>query len=109
MFNQALVVASVFVFLGAVKPAACQGIATIRGEVTDPSEKSIPDAVITLGNEGRISRSTKTDLHGEYVLGGIPPGTYTVSVSAQGFAPVKKAGYEVAAGAPQILDFALAL
>jgi hypothetical protein len=92
-----------------MEPAWCQGTATIRGQVTDPTKKSIPGAVVTLRNGTRVIRSAKTGLQGEYLFGGLTPGAYTVSVSATGFAPAEQAGYEAAAVSPGVLNFALAL
>ena len=93
-----------------MRPAWCQpSTGTLRGQVTDPSGRSIPDAVVTLRSERSPSRSTKTDLRGLYQFGGIASGTYTVRASAKGFAPAEQSAYQVAAGAPQVLDFPLSL
>jgi hypothetical protein len=66
-------------------PARAQGgPGTIRGQVTDPVGGSIPGAVVSVNNGHRTSRSATTDLRGEYVLGNLPAGAYTVRVSAKG-------------------------
>ena len=48
-------------------------------------------------------------MQGQYQLRNMAPGTYTVRVSAKGFAPAERPGYEVASGPVQVLDFPLAL
>ena len=82
---------------------------SVRGQVTDPSGKSIPDATVSLTGEQGASRSVKSDVQGQYQLRNINPGAYTIRVSAKGFAPAGRVGYEIVAGPPQALDFSLAL
>ena len=48
-------------------------------------------------------------MQGQYQLRNVDPGTYTVRVSAKGFAPAERAGYEVVGRTAQVLDFPLAL
>jgi hypothetical protein len=81
--------------------------ASIRGRATDPSGKSIPDAIVSLSNGRGASRSVKSDVHCQYQVPNIDPGTYTVRASAKGFAPAERSGYQVANGPAQVLDFPL--
>ena len=85
------------------------GSASIRGQVTDPSGKSIPDAVVSLTNGRGASRSVKSDVQGQYQVRNVDPGTYTVRASAKGFAPAERPDYQVANGPAQVLDFPLTL
>lgn len=85
------------------------GSASIRGQVTDPSGKSIPDAIVSLTNGQGASRGVKSDVQGQYELRNVDPGTYTVRASAKGFAPAERPDYQVANGPAQVLDFPLAL
>ncbi len=56
----------------------------LAGRITDTSGAVIPDAVITVtGGEG--ARTTKTDEAGEFSLGSLTPGLYTVNVERNGF------------------------
>jgi hypothetical protein len=104
------VLAVVFVLCATIGPTWSQaGLGSIRGQVTDPSGRSIPDAAVSLINEQNSTRTAKTDLQGQYQLRNISQGTYTVRVSAKGFAPAEKSGVEIASGSPQVLDFPMTL
>jgi hypothetical protein len=93
-----------------IVPAWSQaGSGSVRGQVTDPSGRSIPDANVSLTSERGTSRSVKTDLQGQYQLRNVNPGTYTLRISAKGFAPDERTGYEISAGPAQVLDFLLVL
>jgi hypothetical protein len=59
---------------------------TIIGTVTDPSRAAVPGAKVTLVNSGTSqSRVTNTDARGGYIFPNIPPGVYSITVSATGF------------------------
>ena len=60
--------------------------ATIVGTVLDASGGTVRGASITVTNsETNISHNITTDAHGEYTLGHLNPGIYTVSVEQAGF------------------------
>ena len=83
------------------------GLGSIIGQVTDPSGKSVPDASVSLTGEGGPSRNVKSDVRGQYQVRGVNPGTYTIRVSAKGFALAERVGFEVKAGPVQVVDFPL--
>jgi hypothetical protein len=63
----------------------------IEGTVTDPSGEIIPEAQVTIVNvEIGISQTTKTNTAGYYSFPSLPPGKYTITASAKGFASVKQ-------------------
>jgi hypothetical protein len=67
--------------------------ATILGEVRDPSGAAIPNAVVRATKEDtNVSRETVTNNAGVYTLVGLDPGRYTITVTAQGFATVRREG-----------------
>jgi carboxypeptidase family protein/TonB-dependent receptor-like protein len=68
-------------------PAHSQSIfGTILGTVTDPSGAVVPNAVITVTNEGEnISREVRSDAQGNYRAENMKAGIYTVSAKAGGF------------------------
>ena len=73
-------------FFGGLMPAWSQAVpGTLRGQVTDPAGASIPGAVVSANNGHGTSRSATADVRGEYVLGNLPAGAYTVRASAKGF------------------------
>src|SRR6516162_6240441 len=66
--------------------ASAQDTGQLTGTVRDPSGASIATAQITVtASEGGTNRVTKTNGSGEYVVGGLPGGTYDLQVEAPGF------------------------
>jgi hypothetical protein len=71
---------------------------TILGTVTDPSGAVVPQANVTITNTGTgISQSTTTSAVGEYRFQLVPPGSYSIQVTAKGFATTKANGIVVQA------------
>ncbi|HWY70340.1 MAG TPA: carboxypeptidase regulatory-like domain-containing protein [Terriglobales bacterium] len=62
-------------------PAFAQN-ATLRGIVTDQTGAIIPGATITLSDGADASRSATSDPSGNYSIGGLIPGPYTLNASA---------------------------
>ena len=61
---------------------------SLRGEVTDPTGASIPSASVVVTNSlTQVSRTTKTDPTGHYLVDSLDPGTYTLEAEAPGFNP----------------------
>ncbi len=72
--------------VGAGALMAQVGTATLSGVVTDASGSSVPNAEVSLESElQKYSRRARTGVSGEYVIPAIPPGTYRLTVQAQGF------------------------
>src|SRR6516164_4160566 len=67
--------------------AAAQSIyGSIRGLVMDPASAAIPNAKVTLTNEGTAAqRGEFSNSLGEYVFNQVIPGTYTLGAEAPGF------------------------
>ncbi len=61
--------------------------ATLSGTVTDSSGAVIPNAAITITQNGvnGVARVTESDANGHYVAPNLPAGTYGVKVVASGF------------------------
>lgn len=69
---------------------------TILGSVTDPSEAVVPDALVTVTNvKTGISRAVKTDEQGNYRVGSLLPGVYSIKVEHQGFRLIQVASVEL--------------
>jgi hypothetical protein len=68
---------------------------TLRGQVTDPSGAVIPNAKVVLSAPGGATRAATTDAAGAYEIANLPPGRYTVTASARGFATLVKQDLEV--------------
>jgi hypothetical protein len=63
-----------------------QASTSVRGTITDPTGSTIAGAQILLGNsESKTERTATTGDQGEYQFLFVPPGTYTLTVTAKGF------------------------
>ena len=59
---------------------------TLTGLISDPSGASVPDAKVTLKNEGSGDvRRTVSNSEGFFTFAAVPAGTYELSVEAAGF------------------------
>ena len=85
-----------------------QNTGAIRGQVADPSGAVIPGAnVLVLTTEGKTAAKATSDAAGAYAVRGLPPGTYSVTVTAQGFAAFRVPNIVVSAGQTRSLNPAL--
>lgn len=74
-------------------------LATFYGTVNDPSGASIPGATVTLTNQNTQAVMTKeTGVNGGFAFTFIPVGTYTLSISTDGFRPLSRTGMALTAG-----------
>src|SRR5271168_4996070 len=85
---------TLFLAAGGVR---AQETGSIAGTVEDKTAGVIPGIVVTVTNAGGASQTATTNDQGEYVISGLAPGTYTVSISATGFKDFLKAGVVVSA------------
>lgn len=95
-------------FSGNRLPAQVAGTGTIQGTITDPSGAVVAGAevVATQPATGRkVSQSTTHS--GTYVLPALPPGVYSISVTAPGFRPVTQQNVTVNAVTVVGLDLKL--
>jgi hypothetical protein len=66
--------------------ASAQTEQQISGTVSDESGAAVPNAAVTVTNEGTgATRTATANSEGNYVVASIPNGTYTVSVAAPSF------------------------
>jgi hypothetical protein len=64
-----------------------QGLGTVTGTVADPSGGLVAAAAVRITDEGTSAvRDTTTNTQGYYIFTTLRPATYTLSVSARGFA-----------------------
>jgi hypothetical protein len=84
--------------------------ATIRGRISDPSDQPVAGAKATVVNNATgYSRSVDSGEDGYYVIVSLPLGTYTVSVTKDGFATLKFTEIVLQAGQEAVVDGALKL
>jgi len=76
-------------FLAAMAFATIFG--AVRGVVHDPQHRPIPGAQVTLkARNSDWTQSRSSDENGEFEVGSVPIGTYTVTVSSPGFEPTQQ-------------------
>ncbi len=61
---------------------------TLTGSVSTSDGQPLPAAIVTISGAPAIQRETTADSDGHFVLANLPPGTFTVTVSLDGFRPV---------------------
>src|SRR5262245_3413723 len=84
--------------------------ATIEGIVTDPNKAAVPGAKVTVKNlDIGLTREITTDGSGLYRIATLPPGTYQISASGQGFAENKYGAITLTVGQKLNLDLALSV
>ena len=81
---------------------------SFSGTVIDPSGSSVSGATIVARNERTgEERLVVANADGRYVLTGLRPSIYTITVTFQGFAPVEYTGVQLAAAQEFPLDLTL--
>src|SRR5579864_4493301 len=79
-----MVLALAILLAGKLPAQTVQGVVT--GTVTDTSGAVLPNAAVTLTNEGTgVTQTTTTNTNGGYRFALVPPGVYTVDVKVSGF------------------------
>jgi TonB-dependent receptor len=98
--SRVLVVALVVLCtVAAALPLFAQGApATITGQLTDETGGRLPGATVTI-RESRTGRErvVMTDGSGQFTAGGLPPGTYTLTATLEGFQTLERGAIDVGA------------
>src|SRR6266481_7863789 len=80
----------------------------LQGTVKDPTGAVVPNArVIVTGSSLVGSKEIETDGSGYYRFANLPPGTYTITVTAKGFRTLKRDGLILEVGHLPSVDLAL--
>jgi hypothetical protein len=81
---------------------------TLSGTITDPSEKYVPQAQVSIRNMATgITTAVTTNSDGFYIAANLLPGDYQVTISAPGFDTEIKSGIRISVGSLQVFDLAL--
>jgi hypothetical protein len=80
----------------AVSAVAQSDSSAVSGTVTDPTGALLPKAKVTLRNVATgVENTVISNDSGQYTIPNVRPGTYTVTVEAQGFQTYKTSGVQV--------------
>src|SRR6516162_6946495 len=84
------------------------GTGTITGTISDPAGAVVANASVEVRNtDTNVPYPTVSTDTGAYTVLRLPPGPYSVTVSASGFKKLTRSGLTVAAGQTLPLDLAL--
>jgi len=88
--------------------ANAQSTASIQGTVTDASGAAVPNATITVRNEGTgEERVTQSDATGAYLVASLPVGRYRIEVKSPGMQPMALTGLDLSVSTTVRQDIAL--
>lgn len=106
-FASFALLAALFLFAsGTLAQSTTDG--AIGGVVTDSSGAVVPGATVTAHNLATSgTAAAATDGNGRYLIGHLQPGTYSVEISAKGFAGYKATSITVEVGRATAVDAAL--
>jgi hypothetical protein len=81
---------------------------TLFGTITDPSDRSIPQAQVSIVNLATgITTTVTTNSDGFYSAPNLLPGEYEITVSAKGFNTEARKGISLTVGAQQVFNLTL--
>ncbi len=83
---------------------------SLQGTVTDPTGGAVANAKLELLNvDSKAQRDATTDAQGEYRFQSLPPGNYSLTVSATGFARFERTGLQLLVNTPATANAQLQL
>ena len=89
----------------AVPSLAQETTGAIRGTVTDPTGAAVPGASVEAASPALVSaQTTTTDEIGRYTFPALPPGVYTISVTATGFRVIRQSDIVLQVGRLLTID-----
>ncbi len=88
--------------------AAAQSTASIQGTVTDATGAAVPNATVTVRNEGTgEERVAQSDAAGAYLVASLPVGRYRIEVKSSGMQTMALTGLDLSVGTTVRQDIAL--
>ena len=106
-----IALASFAMLLAFVAPTRAQTTTgTILGTMSDQSDAVLPGATVTItSRDTGISRTVVTAADGSFVVPALPPGSYQLTVSLDGFRPYERGGVTLEVGQNARVDAKLEL
>jgi len=101
---------SEFRWVGHTRNWHTQIVVALNGTVTDSSGANVPQAAITVVNEQRLTEThTQTNSDGSYVVSGLQPGRYTLTIVKNGFQTFTETGIVLSAAQTATVNASLTL
>lgn len=83
---------------------------SMRGRLTDPAGAAVPAATVTVVNDAtQYTRTVESNDDGYFVIPNLPIGTYTMTLTKQGFESQRHSGIVLNAGTEAVIDTKLAV
>jgi vitamin B12 transporter len=92
-----------------VAAAAAADDASLKGVIVDSLGARVAGASVTLLQDNRTVKETRSDAHGEFSFDALPEGRYRVQAGAEGFQPRTTSPTFVAAGAAATVEVSLSI
>lgn len=93
------------ILLGLSQFVLAQSTGTIQGTVSDPAGAVIPTARVQVVNlDTALTRTSETDGAGVYAIPSLPPGHYTMTISAAGMQAVREESVVLTVGQDLVID-----
>ncbi len=107
-FIRLTLIAALMALMSAISFAQSAVTGAVSGSVTDPNNAVIANATVTLRSlETNKEEKTTTNIEGRFRFANLQPGTYTVTITATGFAEYKREQITVEVGRLSNIDAAL--
>ncbi len=91
-------------------PAEHSSAITVHGQVTDPTGALIPGAKVMVNNAaGKAVATAVSDASGNYEMHSLPPGSYVVMATSEGFAPSVSEPIAITAGQSKRVDISMTI
>ncbi|HEV2272546.1 MAG TPA: carboxypeptidase regulatory-like domain-containing protein [Acidobacteriaceae bacterium] len=84
-------------------------VGSLQGVLTDPSGARIPRASVTISSPGGTASTTQSGDDGHYSFPKVAPGTYSIGVSAEGFALAQPESVQIQPGKTVQHDLSLSI
>src|SRR5438093_12071132 len=105
-----MVLVGVALLAGSATAWAQGSFGGLTGNITDQSGAVIPDASIKVENLNTAATySGNSTAEGVYLIGGLPPGRYRVSITKTGFKTTTREPIEVSTATTTTLNLSLAV
>lgn len=106
-----LIAVSAFLGSAAHSPAQIVSTGIITGELRDPSGAAVPQAIVMVAGDALIGGPQRAlvSSDGTFRAAALPPGTYVLTATWDGFQPVRREGLILLPGATLVVDMTFAI